>query len=406
MTSNIAGLEAINETLTQQAADLAQMEALYQPYDLYSMTQYPWWCLNYFFFFWLVSNLMQTFLLRIPIESIQKPFENLDYDKRNNVIIYAVQLLGTTIALIAQLYGSADIIFLWKETTTESHWNSMNFSIQLIAILYTWELIFRKKIGLPLLVHHLCTILLIQLATASFFDTHDILYIRFAILMGFHATVEQFTFVALFFFRLNLFENWQAFWFLLSTAQSLILKTSVTTVCVVYYVVLLCDGGLTFDTNWSRFWTISSLPLLACLYGAQLYACMILYKLGKRCQVAANFDVTRTTISTAMGTDEGATRLSKALFHEESVNLLTEYETNQQSLRGSSSHAFHPASCAPAVGSSMIAAVKRTTSDYTDPTPFQRTLTFGSTEGNQVPETIFEATESPTETEDSGVFDV
>ncbi|CAB9515835.1 expressed unknown protein [Seminavis robusta] len=309
------------------------------PYDLYSVTQYPWWCLNYFIIFWFLSNLVQTLLLRAPSKKIRDQFESLDQDKRNNAIIYVMQLVGTSIAFVAQLYGSTDIIFKWQETTSQSKLNSLQFALTLVAILYIWELIFRKKIGLPLLVHHLVTILLIQLTAASFFDTHDIKYIRYSTLMGFHATFEQLTFLALFFFRLNIYENWQAFWFFLSAAQSLLFKTFVTLVGVVYFCSMIHTGRLTTSTKWGIFWTIFTLPLLALLFSAQVYACLILYKLGKRCQVMDNFDSMEKSVTME---DEDAMDaelpMTKALFREESEMFLGDYETNQQSLSPSSNH--------------------------------------------------------------------
>ncbi|CAB9515836.1 expressed unknown protein [Seminavis robusta] len=323
----------INETMAFESQQIHQTQST--PYDLYSMTQYPWWCLNYFIIFWFLSNLVQTVLLRAPSKKIREQFESLDHDKRNNAIIYVMQLVGTTVALVAQLYGSTDIIFKWQETTSEFKLESLQLAIQLVAVLYIWELIFRKKIGLPLLVHHLVTILLIQLSTASFFDTHDVLYMRFATLMGFHATVEQLTFLALFFFRQNIYENWQAFCFYFSAAQSLLFKTAVTIASVIYFVLSKQVGELPTDTNWGLFWTIFTMPLLALLYGAQVYACLILYKLGKRCQAMSTFDAIKLCHVQQSKTIGAPAKLpeSKALFRAESEHFLAGYETNGQSIQ-------------------------------------------------------------------------
>ncbi|CAB9507846.1 unknown protein [Seminavis robusta] len=277
--NDTSALLSLTETNAQ-----AQTNAHFVPYDLYSAIQYPWWCLNFFLAFWLVSNLASTLLHRFPNKNLRTSFKKLDSDKQNNVIIYIMQFLGTSVALAAQLYGSVDLIFQWQETTSAARMESLNLAIILVAVLYIWELIFRKKIGLPLLVHHLVTILLIQLSSASFYDTHDILYIRFATLLGFHATVEQLTFLALFLFRLNICQRWQAFWFYFSAAQSLLCKTAVTVAGGIYFVQLVIEERLSiWNGNWGVFWTIFFMFLLACLYGAQVFACLILYKLGKRC---------------------------------------------------------------------------------------------------------------------------
>jgi hypothetical protein len=139
--ASIQTYESLNETVVSRAELLIQSQ--YIPYDLYSSSQYPWWCLNYFFFFWLVSNLLQALLFRFPNRHICKQFKELDYDKKNNTIIYLMQLLFTTGALISQLYGGSDVIFKWQDITSESKLNSLSVSIQIIAVLYIWELIFR-----------------------------------------------------------------------------------------------------------------------------------------------------------------------------------------------------------------------------------------------------------------------
>jgi hypothetical protein len=142
--------------------------------------------------------------------------------------------------------------------------------------------------------------------------------------------------VALFFFRLNVFEKWQTFWFYFATIQSLVFKTMVTVINVVYYIQLVVDDRLSMSESWGTFWAISLMPLLACLYGAQVYACLILYKLGKRCQVLAEFDNIRNSV---MHQNELSGKaefpVSKECFREESILILSECETNQASLHGS-----------------------------------------------------------------------
>jgi hypothetical protein len=375
--SSVQTQDPLNETVGSQS-ELNQVH--YIPYDLYSSFQYPWWCLNFFFIFWLISNLVQALLLRFPNRQIRKQFKELNHDKKNNAIIYVVQLLFTTVALIAQLYGSSDVIFRWQDSTTQSKLNSLIFAVLMIAVLYIWELIFRKKIGLPLLIHHLVTLLLAQLSTAAYFDTHDIMYMRYATLLGFHATVEQLSFMALFFFRLNVFEKWQTFWFFFATIQSLVFKTMVTVMSVVYYIQLVVDDRLSMSESWGAFWAISLMPLLACLYGAQVYACLILYKLGKRCQVLADFDNIRNSVMHQNElSDKAEFPVSKEGFREESVLILSEYETNQASLGGSPKLFGHPESAI------LLAHVSLTRSSlfWTNSNAFQSASFRGNTAGSK-----------------------
>ena len=267
-------------------ADLSTMMDQHVPhgvfYDIYNVSQFPWWCLNLFMTFWLLSNVIEQYFLRFAGNNIRDTFKSLDANKQNNVIIYVVQIIGTLVALILQVWGGADVVFQWEDATTNARMEALQVSIQLINVLYIWELIYRKEIGVPLLIHHLVTIVNIQLATASFFDTHDVLYVRFGVLIGFHATTEQLSFVALLLYRLNLYPKWQSILFYVSAAQAFAVKTMVTTITSIYFIVLLHNGRMSFDTNWGAFWTVFFFIMTVCLYGAQVYACRVLYIIGKK----------------------------------------------------------------------------------------------------------------------------
>jgi hypothetical protein len=260
--------------------------ALY--YDLYSPFQYQWSFINFFLAIWLLSVLFRQALLRMKYLDINNTFHGLDESKKRNGITYVMQVLVTTLAFILQIYGSLDILFRNKDTTSQTRVEWMVFSIQAITVLYVWELCYRTQIGLPLLIHHLVTILLVQLSTATFFDTNDIMWIRFAVLLGVYATTEQLSFVALFSYRLGLYPAWHGVLFYAAAAQAFILKTIITVAGVGYIIIYFYASDYLDDdvTNWKWFWKICLLPLLIVLYASQLYACKIMYDLGSRFQKA------------------------------------------------------------------------------------------------------------------------
>jgi acyl-CoA-binding protein len=240
-------------------------------------------CFNYFVAFWLAAGVLKMVFEKGFFKS---RFEALPEDKKCNTVIYVVQLVTTSFALAAQIYGGRDVLFRGQDTTTSVRLDWLVFSIQLVVVLYLWELIYRVSIGWPLLVHHLVTILLCQLVAASIFDTNDPVYLRFALLFGFYATTEQLSFVALLLYRLELCRNWQATVFFAAAAQSFLLKTILSIVSIAYYsTVLHKDLMLDSECNsWCLFWKISFPFLLLALYGAQLFACKILHTLGMRCR--------------------------------------------------------------------------------------------------------------------------
>ena len=233
--------------------------------------------------FFLQSYAVRCFLLT-PYK-MDITFTNLSEDKKRNVVTYVLQTVVTTIALALQVHGGKDILFQMEDATTPERLDIMVLALILVGTLYIWELVYREKIGLPLLIHHIVTLLLIQTCVASLLDTGNMIYVRYAILLGFHATTEQPTFVALFCFRLNVLRKYQASMFFFSSAQAFLIKTAITIAMVVLVVQdLYVDKALDNDpTNWTWFWKVFTLPLIAALYGSQCYASRILYSVAKKC---------------------------------------------------------------------------------------------------------------------------
>jgi hypothetical protein len=253
-----------------------------EAYDLYSPYQYAWMTMNYFLSIWFTSLLIHVLLCREGDQGDQKDaFKQLEECKKRNVVTYIILFFGTIFALFAQVYGGTDILFHGKDTTTPDRIEWILLSVISIMVLYVWELIYRLTIGLPLLIHHICTIILIQLVTASFYDTHRVMFLRFALLLGFHATTEQLSFVALFCFRLNIFHKYQHLLFYVASGQAFLVKSIVTVYSVYYYSVVVHRDE--FGDTWNNFWKIAFIPFLLLLFAAQVYACRILLLLGQRC---------------------------------------------------------------------------------------------------------------------------
>jgi hypothetical protein len=250
--------------------------------------QYAWWTINYILILWAASAFVRHLFQNSLPSQWCKEFEELDAEKQRNVVTYVMEIVVTTFALAAQLYGGADILFRRDDVTSATHADWMVLSLMSIAILYVWEMVYREKFGWPLLLHHLCTLLFIQLVFASYFQTHQVLYIRSALALGLYATTEQSSFVALFCFCLKLYPGKQAFLFRFAAVQSFIFKTSVTIGVVVYFFIFLtAEGNQHPQGAWGMFWKICFLPLLLLLYLTQLFACKIMYSLADRCAIMA-----------------------------------------------------------------------------------------------------------------------
>lgn len=221
---------------------------------------------------WAFTSISQRVLARFTGSS----FKSLDLPKQRNVVTYVLQFFGSTVALIAQLLGGGGGA---DPTPQEIDW--MILSFLLVAILYIWELIYRLEIGWPLLLHHLITIILIQLGAASFFETRDVIFLRYSVVMCFHATTEQLTFLSLGLYRLQIWPRRHGLLFYGSALLSFLVKSTVMGTTFYFYAeeVKARNGQ---GPPLVQFWIYGTVPLLGCLYVAQIYSCYILYSLGQR----------------------------------------------------------------------------------------------------------------------------
>lgn len=277
------------------------MVPIEQSYELYSPFQYPWVTVNVLIGIWCLSSFVRGCLSR---GSTRKSFDGLDEAKKRNTVTYAILFLGTSVALFLQIYGGVDVLFRNKSTTSQSRMDAAVLSVQFI-LFYLWEMFYRIEIGYPLLTHHICCLLLGQFVTASFYDTQEVIYLRFAILLGFQATTEQLSFLALFIYRLKIFPQYHRRVFHVAAWQSFIVKTLVTIASVVYYFLEFLIND--FDpTSWGLFWKIAFPLILLPLYIAQLYASYILYVLGNRCHDSsvAEEGITEKQINTTEAVDD------------------------------------------------------------------------------------------------------
>jgi len=212
---------------------------------------YPWFAINFFLGLWAASQVVQFVLEHcVPCE-MRELFRGLSPEKQRNTVTYVIEVVVTTFALVAQLYGGCDVLLKARDLTTLNRMNWMIISLQLVSVLYVWELIYRLRFGWPLLLHHLVTLLLIQVVTVSFFETQDILYIRFALLLGFNATTEQ----------MNLWKCHLPRLFFVASAQALLCKSIATVGSVICFSLYCRDYDRVADGTWGAF---GLFPLYRC----------------------------------------------------------------------------------------------------------------------------------------------
>lgn len=254
----------------------------FEAYDPYNVFQYPWMAVNLFVALWAISVVTYKMLSQVSVTKTQ--FLCLEEGQRRNVVIYIFQLVVTTSALGLQIFGGRDFLFRGEDYTSPERIDACRLAMMLIVALYIWELVYRISIRLPLATHHVMTILFLQLGYGSFIDTMNIVYLRFGILLSLYATTEQFSFVALFLYRLKICSQSHSLMFYIAAIQAFCTKTFITVCAVAFYWNTLSEGRVSHDGAWGGFWKVTFLFLLSVLFATQVYASWVLYILAKRSQ--------------------------------------------------------------------------------------------------------------------------
>ncbi|GAQ80091.1 hypothetical protein KFL_000460035 [Klebsormidium nitens] len=212
------------------------------------------------------------------------PYRNLSPLKQRNVATYFLEVLVTSAALALTLTYGSDVL-LYGRTGSPN----VRIGLLLIATLYVFELIYRNETGIPLLLHHLITVLLLVLLVFSSKDNAPSaearIVQRFGLLISLHASTEQLTFVGLAMYRLG--HPWAARVMKISTWQVLVFKlviNALTWVLMIdYYVTKYDDPSASrTSTNWHIVWPFL-IPLRnTALFFAQLYSVYIIHVIASQ----------------------------------------------------------------------------------------------------------------------------
>lgn len=130
------------------------------------------------------------------------PYRKLSPPKQRNVVTYFLEVPVTSAALALTLTYGADVVLFECSSPANA-----SIGLLLIATLYVFELVYRIETGIPLLIHHVVSVLL--LVVLAFSNKDDApsaearVNQRFALLISLHASTEQLTFVGLAMYRLG-----------------------------------------------------------------------------------------------------------------------------------------------------------------------------------------------------------
>lgn len=185
----------------------------YRPDDYYL---FPFWFLFYLLGLHVLARALEALLDRL----CPRQWKAMDRSKQANVITYVLELLLTPTMLVISLVEGARLLGLSEGPITQRSLENLEMVLSYLCGLYTFELLYRPATNLPLATHHLVTIILAalmtkitqedgrvqvvahltaqgQVAVTSHLEMIKRFYypIKVAIVLSFHATTEQPTFI-------------------------------------------------------------------------------------------------------------------------------------------------------------------------------------------------------------------
>lgn len=170
------------------------------------------------FILYLLANALHNLVL--PKTIGRKWYKEIKPEHRRTMVIYILQLLITTTAMVCQLAVSP----LLKNEFTVTRLNVLRASGCLIAGLYVFELIYRYRMTYPMIFHHAITCFAISLSLVMLERQQDPSFALTGLLWIYQATTEQTCFVALFLYRLSAPVKVLRPMFRISAVQSLVFK--------------------------------------------------------------------------------------------------------------------------------------------------------------------------------------
>ncbi|KAJ3343593.1 hypothetical protein HDU93_007474 [Gonapodya sp. JEL0774] len=187
------------DTLAADAASGTQVPSLSALEDLKS-TSPTWFASNYIVFLFIIYITMR--LCGFGLKRLDPVrWKTFTEEQRVNVISYAVQFAG-----IRALSPSYQVSLLEMQLGRAAG--------SVVCLLYAAELLFRRKLRLTLVTHHISTIGICIFFMAMFERTFDPTLVRMALAFLYQATLEQLTFAGLLLYRFSP-KTWVTYYTLL-----------------------------------------------------------------------------------------------------------------------------------------------------------------------------------------------
>ncbi|ODO07179.1 hypothetical protein L198_00758 [Cryptococcus wingfieldii CBS 7118] len=234
-------------------------------------TLYATALLGYFLIYYIFSHGLWQYFMRFTTK-----FRGLELEHQKNVVMYAMNIIFTTVALALQLAASPALgkhYRLWEV-------QCLRTGGVLVSALYIFELVYRLKMRLPLIAHHFLTIIAISFTVSVFEYTMSMSYMVSAIIWLFQATTEQPTFLGLMGYRLGWSRTLVARLLKFAAVQTFILKSASAIGLIVYWALHQNYDYRPIDVAWTCIVFIVAVGLLL----TQAWGSYVTYAIGARIQ--------------------------------------------------------------------------------------------------------------------------
>lgn len=222
------------------------------------------------FILYLLANVLHNWVL--PRVIGHKWYNEIQAEHRRTMVIYVLQVVVTSAALICQLAVSR----LLKNELSVWRFNVLRAAACLIAALYLFELIYRYRMTYPMIAHHAITCFAISLSLVMLERLQDPSFALTGLLWIFQATTEQTVFIALFLYRLSAPAKVLGPLFRIAAAQSLVFKLASIGGTVWVWVKYQHSSSRELASAWDALFWICTIGLAFC----QVWGAWVVWSMG------------------------------------------------------------------------------------------------------------------------------
>ncbi|GAQ86409.1 hypothetical protein KFL_002870130 [Klebsormidium nitens] len=132
----------------------------------------------------------------LTICNFSATYKDLPLRKQRNVADFTYKIIALSFALVWTLIFCWDLL-LDGHSGSATKFSDMRLALMVTITFYMFELAYRIKHGVPVILHHLVTVALILTVIYTIYDTRGTLqsaiFLRFSLLWLMHALIEQVT---------------------------------------------------------------------------------------------------------------------------------------------------------------------------------------------------------------------